>query len=130
ENEAFMWRLADRQIDEFVAQGETEFVGEYASPFTLLVIADLLGVPEADHDMFRRALGPGSGRAMGSTDHDPLARHPLEFLYEQFTAYIEDRRRNPRDDVLTGLATATFPDGSTPEVIDAVRVAANLFAAG
>ena len=32
--------------------------------------------------------------------------------------------------MLTGLATATFPDGSTPEVIDAVRVAANLFAAG
>ena len=32
--------------------------------------------------------------------------------------------------MLTGLATATFPDGSMPEVIDVVRVAANLFAAG
>jgi cytochrome P450 len=32
--------------------------------------------------------------------------------------------------VLTELATATFPDGSTPDVIDVVRVAANLFAAG
>ena len=32
--------------------------------------------------------------------------------------------------MLTGLATATFPDGSLPEVIDVVRVAANLFAAG
>ncbi|MEU6352548.1 cytochrome P450, partial [Streptomyces sp. NPDC047072] len=30
----------------------------------------------------------------------------------------------------TGLATATFPDDSTPEVADVVRVAANLFAAG
>src|SRR6185295_6662519 len=35
-----------------------------------------------------------------------------------------------RDDVMTGLATATFPDGSLPEVIDVVRIAANLFAAG
>ena len=59
-----------------------------------------------------------------------MVRHPLEFLYERFTAYVEDRRANSRDDVLTGLATATFPDGSTPEVIDVVRVAANLFAAG
>jgi cytochrome P450 len=59
-----------------------------------------------------------------------MERNPLAFLYEQFSAYVEDRRRNPRDDVLTGLATATFPDGSTPEVIDVVRVAANLFAAG
>ena len=32
--------------------------------------------------------------------------------------------------MLTGLATATFPDGSMPEVIDVVRVAANLFSAG
>src|SRR5690606_5614835 len=39
-------------------------------------------------------------------------------------------RAHPRDDVLTGLALAAFPDGSTPEVIDVVRVAANLFAAG
>ena len=31
---------------------------------------------------------------------------------------------------MTGLATATFPDGSTPEVIDVARIAANLFAAG
>jgi cytochrome P450 len=51
-------------------------------------------------------------------------------LYERFTEYVEDRRRNPRDDVMTGLAKATFPDGSTPEVIDVVRIAANLFAAG
>ncbi len=48
----------------------------------------------------------------------------------RFTDYVEDRRREPRDDVLTGLATATFPDGATPEVADVVRIAANLFAAG
>jgi cytochrome P450 len=45
ENEEFMWRLADRQIDEFLGRGECEFIRDYASPFTLLVIADLLGVP-------------------------------------------------------------------------------------
>jgi cytochrome P450 family 150 subfamily A5 len=131
ENEAFMWRLADRQIDEFLSRGECEFISEFASPFALLVVADLLGVPEADHEMFRTVLGakrPGS--AVGSTSDETLGHHPLEFLYEQFTTYIEDRRREPRDDVLTGVATATFPDGSTPAVVDAVRVAANLFAAG
>jgi cytochrome P450 len=47
-----------------------------------------------------------------------------------FASYVEDRRREPRDDVLTGLATATFPDGSTPEVGDVVRVATNVFSAG
>jgi cytochrome P450 len=132
ENEEFMWRLADRQIDEFLVRGECELMRDFAGPFTLLVIADLLGVPEEDHDLFRKELqGGGRGdRAIGSTERDSLAHSPLEFLYQRFTGYIEERRLEPRGDVLTGLATATFPDGSIPEVIDVVRVAANLFAAG
>jgi cytochrome P450 len=130
ENEASMWRLADRQIDEFLARGECEFISEFAGPFTMLVIADLLGVPESDHETFRAELGGHRrGGAIGSTDH-AMAQNPLEFLYQRFTEYVEQRRREPHDDVLTSLATATFPDGSTPEVIDVVRVAANLFAAG
>ena len=67
---------------------------------------------------------------MGSTGEEALAHNPLEFLYERFTAYVEERRREPRDDVMTGMANATFPDGSMPEAIDVARIAANLFAAG
>jgi len=131
ENEDFMWRIADRQIDAVLDRGECEFIGGLAAPFTLLVIADLLGVPEEDHAAFTEVLlRRPQGGALGSLAGDSLAKSPLEYLYERFTTYVEDRRREPRDDVLTGLATATFPDGSTPEVIDVVRVAANLFAAG
>jgi cytochrome P450 len=133
ENEEFMWRLADRQIDEFAGRGDGEFIRGYGQPFAMLVVADLLGVPESDHALFRRRLGAGSSEetgALGSTDAEALAHNPLEFLYEQFTAYIEDRRRGPRDDVMSGMATATFPDGSIPEAIDVARIAANLFAAG
>ena len=50
-----------------------------------------------------------------------VAHKPLEFLYERFTKYIEERRREPREDVMTGLATATFPDGSLPEVDEVMR---------
>ena len=106
---------------------------DYAGPFTLYVIADLLGVPESDHEWFRQELQGGhrpETQGLGSTGSGSLGHSPLEFLYERMTAYVEDRRREPRNDVLTGLATATFPDGSTPEVIDVVRVAANVFSAG
>jgi cytochrome P450 len=131
ENEDFMWRRADRQIDTFLARGSCELVGDFAGPFTLYVIADLLGVPEAHHETFREQLQGGhqAQRVVGSTARS-MRGNPLEFLYEQLTAYVEERRREPRDDVLTKLATATFPDGSTPEVIDVVRIAANLFSAG
>ena len=130
ENEEFMWRLADRQLDEFVGRGECEFLGDFATPFAMLVVADLLGVPEQDHDTFRAELQGSRRRAVGSTGDDSLEHRPLEFLYDRFTTYVEERRREPRDDVLTGLAGATFPDGSLPEVIDVVRIASNLFAAG
>ena len=120
-NEEFMERLADRQLHELVDQGGCEFISDYAAPFTLRVIADLEGVPESDHGLFAdRLTHPPEG----------LEHKPLEFLYEQFTSYIEDRRRAPRDDIMTAMATATFPDGSMPEVNDVALLAANLFSGG
>jgi cytochrome P450 len=130
ENEEFMWTLADRQIDEFIGRGECEFIHDYASPFTLLVIADLLGVPESEHARFREELQGGHKPAEKRDKDGSITHKPLEFLYERFTSYIEERRRDPRDDVMTGLATATFPDGSLPEVRDIMLISSNLFAAG
>lgn len=128
ENEEFMWTLADRVLDPFLARGGGEFIGEVATRFALLVVADLLGVPEEDHAALTAEFT--GDMALGSTDDTAMAHTPLEHLYARFTDYIADRRREPRDDVMTGMALATFPDGSTPEVIDVVRVAANLFSAG
>lgn len=130
ENEEFIWRIADRQYDTVLTDGRCEFIGDFANPFAMLVIADLLGVPESDHDEFRRALLAGRAGTIGSSKGASMGHSPLEYLYAKFTEYISERRAHPRDDVLTGVASATFPEGSTPEVIDAVRVAANLFAAG
>jgi cytochrome P450 len=127
QNEEFMWRLADRQLEEFLANGECEFISEYSKPFATLVIADLLGVPEEDHKEFRVVLGAGRP---GSLDRESVGTNPLEWLDEKFCSYIEDRRREPRNDVLSSLATAKYPDGSTPEVIEVVRSATFLFAAG
>jgi cytochrome P450 len=131
ENEEFMWRLADRQLDEFLDTGKCEFIGDFGAPYAMLVVADLLGVPEEEHQTFRRELqDPRRTQGVGSTGDDTLPHSPLEWLYDRFTQYVDERREQPRDDVLTGLATATFPDGSLPEPIDVARIASNLFAAG
>ena len=63
----------------------------------MLVIADLLGVPEEDHPRFVDALlrGQAGHGAIGSTSEQTLALSPLEYLYQQFTAYVEDRRQPP-----------------------------------
>jgi cytochrome P450 len=129
ENEDFMWRLADEQLDEFGSRGRCEFLDHYARPFSGLVIADLLGVPIEDHEEFREVF---SGKFSGGVQDDSVTRahNPLEYLNEKFTAHITERRRAPREDVLTELAQAKYPDGSTPDVIDVVRLATFLFAAG
>jgi cytochrome P450 len=121
ENEEFMGRLADAQLGALLQERESEFIHGFAETFTLSVIAELEGVPEADHDLFRRHLAAPPAQ---------LEQKPLEFLYGQFTSYIEDRRTSPREDIMTAMATAKFPDGSTPDVHDVALLAANLFAGG
>jgi len=129
ENEEFMWTLAEGLIDEFADRGEAEFSAAYARPFTLLVIADLLGVPHEHHETFRDWLGGQKG-----TVGDPEGRHfgdrVFENLHPYFTRYIEERRVSPRDDAMSRLAGVTFPEGELPEVMDIVRLATILFAAG
>ncbi|PRC48716.1 cytochrome P450, partial [Mycobacterium sp. ITM-2017-0098] len=130
ENEDAMWGLADDILDDFLPPGEGEFIKGFAGPFTLRIIADLLGVPEEDRaDLLERLARGTHGSAVGNAEKT-MNKTPLEHLYEVFATYVEDRRAQPRDDVLTGLATATFPDGTMPEVADVVRVATNVFSAG
>jgi cytochrome P450 len=129
ENEEFMWRLADQQLDGFVDSGKCEFLDAYARPFSGLVIADLLGIPTGVPEESRAMY---DGQVVGGVADDSLTRahNPLEWMNEKFDGFITARRREPRGDVLTELAEAKYPDGSTPEVIDVVRLATFLFAAG
>ncbi len=130
ENEVFMRGQADLLIDEIAGAGRCEFIRAYSQPFAMLVVADVLGVPETDHQRFREGFGlsasPGN---MGGSD-EGMSLNALEWLDEWFARYIEDRRREPRHDVLTDLALATYQDGSTPDVVSVVRTASFLFAAG
>ena len=130
ENEAFMGGLADRQIDEFVARGECEFISAYSQPFAMLVVADVLGVPEEDHERFRAGFGLSTGPGPIGNEGEGMGANALGWLDGEFARYIEDRRREPRGDVLTDLALATYPDGSTPDVTSVVRTSTFLFVAG
>ena len=136
ENEEFMWRLSEQLIDSFAAKGSCEFIREYSQRFTLQVICDLLGVPEEDHELFYEMLTANlandRGASMRVTEDrsGPVAMNPLEFLDDWFTRYVKDRRDQPREDVLTHLATTTFPDGTLPPLSDVVHLATFLFVAG
>ena len=94
ENEEFMWRLADQQLDEFLDRGSCEFIHEFAEPFTALVIADLLGVPDDDRARFRawfqRQKSPGQ---IDENMTNPEDTNSLSFFESTFSGYIEERRQ-------------------------------------
>jgi cytochrome P450 len=129
ENEEFIWRLTDRALDPILLPGTGEVIGDYAQPYTLAIIADLLGVPEEDHAMLLAKPNPNRGLP-GSKEAGTHGHNTLEVFYDYFAARISERRRDPRADVLTGIASAKFPDGTVPEPMQAARIVSNLFAAG
>lgn len=130
ENEDFMTRLADQLLDEFVDDGRCEFITAFSQPFAMLVVADLLGVPEEDHERFRAGFGLSQAPGGIGAEGGDAELNALAWLDAWFTEYIEERRRQPAHDVLTDLALATYPDGTLPDVANVVRTATFLFAAG
>ena len=129
-NEAFMLKFADELVKEKVAKGTCELIQEIAAPYVTLVIADLLGVPDDDRESFRKVIDAGPPPGNMDAAERPHSSAVLEHLGRYFFGYVQDRRANPRADVLTELATAKFSDGSTPDLMEVVRLAVFLFAAG
>jgi cytochrome P450 len=129
-NEQFISEYSDHLVKTAVAKGGCELIKEIATPFVTLVIADLLGVPADDRQLFMDAIEAGAGA--GSLDGNDLTsqNQPLVLMAGYFVGYVQDRRANPRADILSELANASYPDGSTPDAMEIVRLATFLFAAG
>ncbi len=129
-NEEFISEFADQLVKDAVAKGGCELIKEIATPFVTLIIADLLGVPADDRKIFMDAIE--AGPPPGSLDADDLMaqNQPLVIMGMYFAQYVLDRRENPRDDVLSELSNAKYPDGTTPDPLEIVRLATFLFGAG
>ena len=129
-NERFIAEYSDELIRSMVAKGGCELIKDVATPFVTLVIADLLGVPADDRQLFMEMIEAGPPPGSLNSDDLHAQNRPLEMMGAYFAKYVLDRRANPRDDVLSELANAAYPDGSTPDPMEVVRLATFLFGAG
>ena len=75
----------------------------------MLVVADLLGVPEEQHQRFRDGFGLSENPGELGHDQSGMDTNALGWLDTYFATYIEERRREPRGDVLSDLALAKYP---------------------
>jgi cytochrome P450 len=118
--EPYMRDLASRLIEAMTADGATEadLMADYANPFAIRVISQILGIPAEEASRLRQGtedalilLTPGlpddDGIVQPLSEEERTER--LERLIE-FDDYlrqiIADRREHPRDDVITALIQA------------------------
>jgi cytochrome P450 len=129
-NEEFIAAYSTQLVQEAVANGGTDLIKQIATPFVTMVIADLLGVPEDDRQIFMDAIE--AGPPPGSLDSDDLMaqNQPLVLMGTYFAQYVMDRRENPRDDILSELSNDKYPDGTMPDALEIVRIATFMFGAG
>lgn len=129
-NEEFMRAYAEKMVQDVVAAGGCELVNKVATPFVTMVIADLLGVPADDREAFRELIDSAPPPGNMDAGEDGQSVHPLMVMAGYFTRYVSERRAQPQNDVMTEMALAKYPDGSTPDAMEVVKSAMFLFAAG
>lgn len=96
---------AERIVDHVVERGEADFVTDVASELPLQALAEILGVPQED----RFKMFDWSNRLIGVLDPEYGGEGPMVAVAElgAYTeALAEQRRVDPRDDIVTKLLTA------------------------
>jgi cytochrome P450 len=131
-NEQFITEYSDKLVRDAVAKGGCELIKEISTPFVTMVIADLLGVPADDRKLFMDVIdaAPPPGSLDSSENDFASENHPMVVMGRYFAGYVYDRRQNPRADILSELANATYPDGTTPDAMEIVKLSTFLFGAG
>lgn len=110
--------IAHELIDKFEKKSEFDLVSDFAFPLPVTVIAEMLGVPSSDRDKFRKwsnaltsTLEPGVNLVNMNN-----ANKANDELIEYLKPLVEERRKEPREDLISALVAAE-EEGSklTPE---------------
>jgi cytochrome P450 len=100
--------LAHELIDGFADRGETDLLASFATPIPVIVIAELLGVPREmapqllswSHDL----VAMYQARRDAAIERDAVA---ATIAFTSFMrGYVAERRKDPRDDLITQLIAA------------------------
>ena len=113
--------LAGRFLDEFAGagRGAFDYVDDFGARLPVMVISALLGAPEEDEPQLRQwtddMLHIDPGEMLGSH-----AMAIQRASHDYWQAHIDERRRHPRDDIMSELMTAELEDddGSTRYLSD------------
>jgi cytochrome P450 len=100
--------IAEELLDAVTPSGDFELMTSFAQPLPVIVIAELLGIPPTDRDRFKQ----WSNKIAATTDLLNTeaaimeAREATLKLIDYFNDFIQARRDEPRDDLISALVAA------------------------
>ena len=99
--------LVDELLGKVGPQRGMELVADLAAPLPVIVIAELIGVPAADHARFRR-LSDEAVRLLGDGSLEEKLRGAagMRALQDYFAGIVAERRARPRADLVSALVAA------------------------
>jgi cytochrome P450 len=120
-------RIAAGWLDRLVGAGRCDIVKEFTARLPMDVISTLLGIPPEDRDSVRSWSNDLLHRDPDNPLITPRGIASMAKLMEYFSAALAERRKQPRDDMMTLLIEAEVP-GEDRLSDDEIRAFFNLLA--
>lgn len=104
--------IVDGLVDEVLAAGAVDLIDALVIPFTSTVMGEAFGVPPMDRHLFRKWSRTLRGAAeatfvpAGATPTNADVAGTSREIEEYLGSLLRERRRAPKDDVLSALLTA------------------------
>jgi len=99
--------VAGRLVKQVAETGECDFVGDVAARLPLAVILELLGVPSDDwqkiFEWTNQAIAPADPEYRVGKSVRETVDHVRASVFEYFGRYVAERRRAPREDLVSVL---------------------------
>lgn len=96
-------QITNDLLDQVTPLGEMELMRDLAVPLPVIVIAEMLGIPIQDRDRFKAWTDAFITGGDSLLDHVQAQREMTQY----FGRLIEDRRRQPREDLISALLAAS-----------------------
>lgn len=102
--------LSAGYLDPLAAAGGGDIVAAFTARLPVMVISSLLGFPEEDHDSLREWSDSQLHRADGEEGRSEAALADSRALHAYYLDAIAQRRKSPRDDMVSDLLVADMED--------------------
>lgn len=130
-HEELVRRVVADLIDDVGDSGEIELMSQFALPFPARVFGQIMGVPAADAPRFSHWADLIAESVSGYLPKERALEcaHGLVEMQHYFVDLIEQRRKDPQEDLLTDLVNAR-EDGERPLEITEMLELIRIFVAG